>query len=194
MVAVIQTDFAKLNKVASKNTVDQDDVAVTFGLFNTGNPYGPTAESLIPAVQKFATTRAKENADGSAPPLTVLPKYAVIRGVVVGATKSRSGEPDWLPALLYSDGENITQTSYYDSIKHPPNTTVHERGPALTETAFRSVGSIRFSRAAAYSVPPYTAFDLSMMWDDADGERTRLHQPRFVRTLEYPGNYPWTVQ
>ena len=93
----------------------------------------------------------------------------------MGAAKSRPGEPDWLPALLYSSGENIAQTSYYDSVKHPPNTTVHERGPALPESAIRATGEIKFSRAAAYLLPAYTPFELSAMWDDADGERTRKY-------------------
>lgn len=172
--------------------VDQDDVPVTLGLFNTGNFYGPTTESLIPAVERFATTRIKESADGSAP--TDLPKYAVIRGVVVGVRKTRSSAPDWLPTLLYSNGENVAAASYGDAVKHPPNTTVHERGPALPETAIRSVGDIKFSRGPAYSLPEYTEFDLSMMRDDADGERARKYQPRFVRGLEYPGGYYWTFQ
>lgn len=172
-------------------TVDTGDVPVTFGLYNTSSTYVPTTDDLVFGVQKFVATRLKEPADGTAP--TLLPTYSTVRGVVVGATKTRPAEPDWLPTLLYSWGENVLANSWYDAAKHPPNSTVHELGPTLPGSAVRAVGSLNFSRAPAYVLPPYTATELNRLPSDVDGEKTR-NQPRFTRTLETPANYHWTLQ
>jgi len=179
--------------------IRQGDVPVVFGQFRqltgTGATYIPTPSQLTPAYSRFPATRVKANVDDTAPTLDSLPQYAVVRGVVVGVDLDRTDDPDALPFLFNSPGDNVRWADWADGTLHPANRTLYERAPDLPGGASAqpvAVKAIRFGNTPAYRLPAPTTAELEDMASDI--YQARYWQPRMVRTQGLPQGYHWSVQ